>query len=124
MLKAVQNWLANLIDKYSDVFPTPPRMEFARRWMYPSQTEVSHASVLALQESVQHTTGKLPVVMGAPYACDMWALHRLFDMPGIVFGPTGANSHAADEYVEMESVFQFVEALLRFTLNWCGVVGV
>ena len=51
----------------------------------------------------------------------MWALHKLFDMPGIVFGPTGGNSHAADEYVEMESIFQFVESLLRLTLDWCGV---
>jgi acetylornithine deacetylase len=51
----------------------------------------------------------------------MWALHRNYAMPAVVFGPRGGNSHAADEYIELESVFAFAESLLLFILEWCGV---
>lgn len=52
---------------------------------------------------------------------DNVALHQIFGIPGIPFGPTGANAHAADEHVELESLRAFREALLLFVLNWCGV---
>jgi acetylornithine deacetylase len=51
----------------------------------------------------------------------MWALQRLFGMPAVVFGPAGGNSHAADEYVDLGSVFAFAESLLLFILEWCEV---
>ena len=28
-------------------------------------------------------------MLGAPFACDMYALTQIFNIPGIVFGPTG-----------------------------------
>jgi acetylornithine deacetylase len=60
-------------------------------------------------------------VLGAPYPCDLFALQQIFGMPALVFGPAGGNAHAPDEYVELESIFQFWESLLLFVLQWCGV---
>jgi acetylornithine deacetylase len=44
----------------------------------------------------------------------------LFDIPGVIFGPIGANAHAADEYVDLESLFTFWEIAYAFVLEWCG----
>jgi acetylornithine deacetylase len=75
-----------------------------------------------MAEAVSQVSGRQPPVIGAPYACDMFALHQIFDMPALLFGPTGANAHAADEYVEVESLFSFFETLMLFVMDWCGVV--
>jgi acetylornithine deacetylase len=76
-----------------------------------------------MADSVAQVAGQAPAVVGAPYACDMFALHQIFQMPALLFGPTGAQAHAADEYVEMDSVFAFWESLLLFVLAWCGTEG-
>ena len=74
-----------------------------------------------MAESARQVLGGDPPVLGAPFACDMFALTQIFNIPGIVFGPAGANAHAADEYVDVESLFAFWETLLLFVMNWCGV---
>ena len=38
-----------------------------------------------------------------------------------MFGPAGGNSHAVDEYIDLESTFDFAESLLLFIMEWCGV---
>jgi acetylornithine deacetylase len=121
VLQVVEEWLAELVRAHPTSFIAPPTLEFARRWMHPSEMAASHTFVTFLRDSVIRATGRPPAVKGAPYPCDLWALQRLFHMPSVVFGPAGGNSHAADEYVEMESVFEFVESLIVFVLEWCGV---
>ena len=73
--------------------------------------------------SAPRRSGTPPVVIGAPYACDMFALHQIFGMPGLLFGPTGANAHAADEYLELDSLFAFFEIMALFVMEWCGAAA-
>jgi acetylornithine deacetylase len=89
--------------------------------MHPSEIDPAHPLVTTLRDCTTQVIGRPPEVTGAPYQCDMWALHRTFNMPAVVFGPTGGNSHAADEWVDLGSVFAFAESLLLFILGWCGV---
>jgi acetylornithine deacetylase len=117
----VVDWLDGVIDKHPEAFPIRPQMEYGLRWMHPTQIDPAHPLVTTLHHCVQQVTGKPTQVKGAPYQCDMWALHRNFNMPAVVFGPTGGNSHAADEWVDLESIFAFAESLLLFILEWCGV---
>lgn len=121
VLQVVQQWLDDLVTAHPASFCTPPTLGFARRWMHPSATDAAHPAVELLQNAACRVTGRTHAVKGAPYPCDLWALHRLFNMPAMVFGPTGGNSHAADEYIVMDSVFEFVESLVVFVLEWCGV---
>jgi len=114
-------WLESVIARHPEAFPKPPRVEPKLRWMYPSQTEPTHPLVTTLAACASQVLGRQPTIKGAPYSCDLWALHRLFNMPAVVFGPTGGNSHAADEYVELDSLFAFLESLLLFILEWCEV---
>jgi acetylornithine deacetylase len=114
-------WLESVIDRHRDAFAVRPRTQRRIRWMRPTAIEPSHPLVTTMSASAALVTGEAPNILGAPYACDMFALHQFFDMPALLYGPTGANAHAADEYVELESVFTFWESMLVFVLQWCGV---
>jgi len=49
---------------------------------------------------------------------------RYFDLDAgeqpVYYGPSGANMHAPDEYVELESVLNVARVLARFIVEWCG----
>ena len=119
--KEVEDWLDSVIERHKDAFPTRPQLEYGLRWMHPADLDPTHPLVTTLQKAITQATRQPPEVKGAPYQCDMWTLHRTFNMPAVVFGPAGGNSHAADEWVDLESVFAFAESLLLFILEWCGV---
>jgi len=121
VLKEVEDWLASVVDRHKDAFPIQPHMEYGLRWMHPTEIDPAHPLVTTLANCVMQVTGQPTGVKGAPYQCDIWAHHRTFNMPAVVFGPAGGNSHAADEWIDLESVFAFAESLLLFTLEWCGV---
>lgn len=121
VLQEVEEWLDGLVQRYPQAFSTRPQMRFRLRWMEPTAMDPDHPLVIALAGSVTQITSDQPGILGAPYACDLFALHRFFNMPGVIFGPGGANAHAADEYVELESLFTFWESLLLFVMQWCGV---
>ena len=115
------DWLDSVIARHEDAFVTRPEIRHRIRWMVPTAIAPDHPLVTTMTESARQVLGSDPPVLGAPFACDMFALTQIFNIPGIVFGPTGANAHAADEYVDVESLFAFWEALLLFVMDWCGV---
>ena len=117
------DWLDSVIARHEDAFVTRPEIRHRIRWMVPTAIEPDHPLVMTMADSARQVLGSDPQVVGAPFACDMFALHQIFNIPGIVFGPTGANAHAADEYVDVESLFAFWETLLLFVMNWCEVEG-
>ena len=119
--KETEDWLKSVTERHKDAFPIQPQMEMGLRWMHPTGIDPAHPMVTILEDCIGQATGNPPEVKGAPYQCDLWAHHRSFNMPGVVFGPIGGNSHAADEYVDLNSVFAFAESLLLFILEWCGV---
>jgi acetylornithine deacetylase len=121
VLKEVEDWLNSVVDRHKDAFPIRPHMEYGLRWMHPTGIDPEHPLVMTLANCVSQVTGQPTEVKGAPYQCDIWAHHRTFHMPAVVFGPAGGNSHAADEWVDLEKVFAFAESLLLFILEWCGV---
>lgn len=49
---------------------------------------------------------------------------RYFDLAAgeqaVYYGPSGANMHAPDEYVELASVLDVARVLARFIIAWCG----
>lgn len=121
VLQEVEDWLTSVVERNREAFAIPPQIEFARRWMHPTSIDPDHPLATMLAESVTAVTGEAAHIVGAPWPCDLWALQRTFGIPSVVFGPKGGNAHAADEYIELNSVFTFWEALLLFILRWCGV---
>ncbi|OHB77573.1 MAG: hypothetical protein A2W31_01565 [Planctomycetes bacterium RBG_16_64_10] len=120
VLAELENWLQETVERHADAFATRPQIRFRRRWMVPTAMDSQHPLVATLVDAVQELTGRRPTIAGAPYPCDLFALQQLFNIPALIFGPAGANAHAGDEYVELESLHAFYESLLLFVMKWCG----
>jgi acetylornithine deacetylase len=65
--------------------------------------------------------GDPPAIEGIEGPGDIFLFHREFGIPAVYWGARGANTHAADEYVEIDSVVAAAHALLLFVCRWCGV---
>ena len=50
----------------------------------------------------------------------MFIFHQ-FKIPAVLWGVCGGNTHAADEYVELDSAVAAAKAMLLFVCRWCGV---
>ena len=123
VLRQQENWLRSVVERHWDAFATQPETRFHIRWLVPTAMDPAHPLVTTLAENVTQVTGATPEITGAPYGCDLFALQEIFGMPALVFGPHGANAHAADEYLDLDSLYTFWECLLLFVLDWCGVAG-
>lgn len=114
-------WLDCAIASCPDLFPIKPRVEFPLRFLPGSAIPDSDPVVRELAESAGHALGqKQPPVVGIEGACDMFIFHS-FGIPAVLWGPTGGNTHGADEYVDIESVVSAAKALLLFVCRWAGV---
>jgi acetylornithine deacetylase len=61
-----------------------------------------------------------PEIIGEPYWMDA-ALLAAHDVDTVVIGPVGAGAHAAEEWVDLESVGQLAEILADTAVAFCGL---
>jgi acetylornithine deacetylase len=59
----------------------------------------------------------------APFACDAFLFNLYSDTPALILGPSGENAHAADEFVDVESLAVLTEVYIAAIHEWCGVNG-
>jgi acetylornithine deacetylase len=102
------------------VFPEPPQVVFPIRWLPGSAISAADPLVEQLRACASEVLGREPLIQGLEAPCDMYVLHQL-QIPAVVWGPTGGNAHVPDEYVEIDSLIQSTQILLRFVCDWCGV---
>ena len=85
-----------------------------------SSGETDSSLIETLIRCHQATVGKPLERRGFPGTADA----RYFDSAGgeqaLYYGPSGANIHAPDEYVELDSVAQVARVLARLIIAWCG----
>jgi acetylornithine deacetylase len=121
VLKDLEDWLGNIVEGNWQAFATRPETVQHLRWMPGTAMDPKHPLVTTLARCAASESGAPPAVIGAPFSCDLFALQQVFAMPALVYGPHGANAHAADEYLDLDSLFTFWESLLLFVMDWCGV---
>jgi acetylornithine deacetylase len=73
-----------------------------------------------LVRSAAASLGTAPPLTAAQYPCDAFIIQREYGVPTLLFGPSGAGAHNANEYVSVRSVLQTAEVLLTAALDWCG----
>jgi acetylornithine deacetylase len=56
---------------------------------------------------------------GSPFACDGFMFNLHSDTKAIVLGPSGANAHAADEYLDIESYVKLIAWYAGIIADWC-----
>jgi len=114
-------WLGEMVAAQPELFPYHPEVSFPIRWLPGSALEGEPELVTELSETFREITGEPPQIRGIGGPCDLYVFHQHFDTPAILFGPRGGNTHAPDEWVEIDSAVLTAETLARFICRWCEV---
>ncbi len=114
------DWLRQLVAREPGVFAQMPEVCFPIRWMPGSSISPSEPLVQQLAACAKEVLGHDPVVAGIEGPCDLFIFHHGFGIPAVLWGAKGGNTHAANEYVEIDSLVAAAKALLLFTSQWCG----
>ncbi|HVX67592.1 MAG TPA: M20/M25/M40 family metallo-hydrolase [Bryobacteraceae bacterium] len=112
-------WLDSVVASAPELFEGRPQVEFPFRWLPGSAIGPTEPLVTELQRSAAEAMGEPVPVAGIEGPCDMFLFHT-FGIPAVLWGVKGGNTHAADEYVELDSVVSAAKALAYFVCEWCG----
>jgi acetylornithine deacetylase len=113
-------WLRTIVDASPDVFPAMPDVQWPIRWLPGSAISKSEPVVQELSACAKKVLGTEPVIAGIEGPCDLFIFQQGFGIPAAIWGARGGNLHAADEYVEIDSLVSAAGTLLLFVAEWCG----
>ena len=85
----------------------------------PFEVAPEAAIVRSLADTATRVLGKRPRFYGDTPWMDS-ALLAAAGVETVVMGPAGAGAHAAEEWVDVESVFKAAEILAETALHYCG----
>lgn len=112
-------WWNGILDHRPDLFPQKPAVELPMRWL-PGCSIPSDSPLVAEFAQTAASLGFEAKVEGLDAPGDMYIFQRCFNTPALMWGPSGGNAHQADEFVEIDSLFQATRVLAHFVLRWCG----
>lgn len=115
------DWLSSLAFLPGSPFSETPKVRFPIRWLPGSGISKAEPIVTELAACATRTLGKKPPVAGIEGPCDMFVFHQVMNTPAVLWGGRGGNTHAADEYVELDSLVDAAKTLLVFVCQWCGI---
>jgi acetylornithine deacetylase len=85
----------------------------------PLETPEDASIVKAVQGAARKVLGYAPQIAGVPFWTDA-ALLSEAGIPSLLFGPSGAGAHAAEEWVDLASVHACAEIYLQTAVGFCG----
>jgi len=88
----------------------------------PFEADPGGPLVRALERAAEEALGREPERIGVAFWMDA-ALIAAAGIETAVFGPAGAGAHAAEEWVDLESVERTAETLARAAIGYCGRTG-
>jgi acetylornithine deacetylase len=84
------------------------------------EVPANHPWTRCLHGAAESVLGDEARLSASEWPCDAFLPQRYFGIPTLLFGPRGAGSHNANEYVEVPSVLRTAEVYLAAALEWCG----
>ncbi|MGH9339855.1 MAG: M20/M25/M40 family metallo-hydrolase [Acidobacteriota bacterium] len=114
------DWWNEMVANRPDLFSERPVVELPMRWLPGCSIPPDSPLVTGFAQAA----GSLGVearVEGMDAPSDMYIFQRCFNTPALMWGPSGGNAHQADEFVEIDSLFQAIRVLLHFVCRWCEV---
>lgn len=112
-------WLKETVEARRELFPVAPEVSFPLRWLPGSSCAADAAVLREMAASAREVLGRDAEVAGIEGPCDMYVFQQHFGMPAVIWGVRGGNTHLADEYVELDTLYSAAKALLLFTYRWC-----
>jgi acetylornithine deacetylase len=116
-------WFEGIVRASPELFPVKPKIEFPIRWLPGSAISPTEPLISEFAECAEYAMGEAPQITGFDAPCDMYVFHQAFNTPALLWGPRGGNTHAADEYLEIDSIVATAKAQMQFVCQWCGVAG-
>ena len=114
----VRGEVARILQKLQTLDPTfnaELRMDLDRA---PLETSSDEEIVRIVNEAATRLMGKSPQIAGVPFWTDA-ALLSAAGIPSLLFGPAGSGAHAAEEWVDLESVRTCAEVYLETARGFC-----
>ncbi len=115
-----RQWLHAAVKREPHIFPALPDVHNPVRCLPGSAISATEPLVRELAACAEKTLGFTPAIQGIEGPCDMFVFQQSFQIPAVIFGARGSNTHAADEYVEIDSLVAAAKTLLLFVAEWCG----
>jgi acetylornithine deacetylase len=115
-------WLDGVAAGAPGLFNGRPEVRFPIRWLPGSALAPTEPLVTEFQRAAAAALGHAVPVEGMDGPCDMFLFHA-FGVPAILWGVSGGNAHAADEYVDVDSTLAAAQALVLFICEWCGLAS-
>jgi acetylornithine deacetylase len=116
------DWITSLERLPGSPFMRSPEVMFAGRWLPGSAISQEDPLVVEFDRCATRILGSPPVQAGIEGPCDMFLFHDVQHTPAILWGARGGNTHAPDEFVEIDTLVNAAKVLLAFVCQWCGVV--
>lgn len=60
----------------------------------------------------------------APFACDAFMFNLYSPSPAVILGPIGENAHAADEFVDVDSLMKLTKVYIVAIEEWCNMAPI
>jgi acetylornithine deacetylase len=79
-----------------------------------------HPWTRCLHGAARGVLGEEATLSASEWPCDAFIAQNHFGIPTLLFGPRGAGSHNANEYVEVASVHRTAQVYLAAALEWCA----
>jgi acetylornithine deacetylase len=100
----------------------PPEVEWFGWEAAPHEVdEDAEIARLAMREG-EAVTGREGAFVGGNAGLDERFYQRYYDVPAVSVGPTGENTHGADEYTTLESLLETAKTIARTTVAYSGTV--
>lgn len=115
-------WMESLALEKDGPFDQLPNFTYPIRWLPGSAISKSESVVTELCHCTRQVLGEVPPITGIEGPCDLYIFHQVANIPAVLWGGRGGNTHGADEYVEIDSLVKAAKALLVFICRWCGMV--
>ncbi|MGE6752379.1 peptidase [Rossellomorea sp. NPDC071047] len=119
--KEVEDALSKMdkVDSWFDHHPVEIEW-FGGRWQ-PGELSCEHELVEKLCYHANEVLQTTPIIEASPWGTDGGILSRGGNIPVVVFGPgTTEVAHDANEYIELNKIYQTAEILSLFILDWCN----
>ncbi|WRP04959.1 peptidase [Rossellomorea aquimaris] len=109
----------NMVDSWFDQHPVEIEW-FGGRWQ-PGDLSCDHELVEKLCCHANEVLQTTPIIEASPWGTDGGILSKGGNIPVVVFGPgTTEVAHDANEFIELNKIYQTAEILSLFILDWCN----
>lgn len=99
----------------------PPEIEWFGWSAEPHEVETDDPFVTQLRRNAERVTGRTGAFIGGMAGLDERFYNNYYDIPAATMGPSGANIHGADEYVEIDSLVETATVMAGIAIDWCGL---